>query len=123
MKFIIYYFAIALIFATNLSAQTVTAFKSGEQSTGETKQCFYSFESNTYTRTVASYQLCPMSIQVNPGNGYGTRPSNPLTITAFKSGEEVTGNTKQCYYSFLGNTYTKTINSLAFCPMSIQIQQ
>ena len=126
MRIIFCFLAMTVLFASIASAQTVTAFKSGEQVTGGTKQCTYAFGSNTYTRTIASYQLCPMSIQVNMGPssvGYGNRPAYPSTVTAFKSGEEITGNTKQCYYSFAGNTFTKTIASYEVCPMSVQVTQ
>jgi len=55
----------ALFFAT-LSApvMAVTAFKTGEQVTGQTKQCYYKFGMNTYTITKQSYELCPLSINV-----------------------------------------------------------
>ena len=121
MKFACCAIAIGVSCASIASAQTVTAMKSGEQTTGQTKQCFYSFAGNTYTRTVSALQFCPENIQVQEG------PSRveavPFLATALKSGEEVTGNTKQCYYTYIGNTYTKTIPSYAVCPMSIQVQQ
>src|SRR5207247_9866400 len=47
-----------------LPAQTVTAFKTGEQTTGMTKQCFYDALGNQYTRTYGSVELCPLSIRV-----------------------------------------------------------
>lgn len=53
-----------LISTTILAATTVTAFKSGERVTGQTKQCYYKYAGSTYTRTVKSYQLCPLSIKV-----------------------------------------------------------
>ena len=43
------------------------------------------------------------------------------TITAFKTGEKTTGMTKQCVYNGLGNEYTRTISSVALCPLSIQV--
>jgi len=31
------------------------------------------------------------------------------TVTAFKTGEQISGMTKQCYYDALGSTYTLTV--------------
>lgn len=42
----------------------VTAFLKDEIVTGNTKQCVYDFAGNKYVRTVKSYALCPLSIQV-----------------------------------------------------------
>ena len=49
------------------SAQTRTAFNTGERTTGSTKQCFYSAAGSEYTRTFQSYQVCPVTIQVSTG--------------------------------------------------------
>ena len=46
---------------------TVMAFKTGERTTGMTKQCFYEALGSAYTRTMSSTALCPLSIQVKPG--------------------------------------------------------
>ena len=48
----------------SLSAQAGIAFLSGEMTTGMTKQCFYDYLGNTYTRTIQSYQYCPYSITI-----------------------------------------------------------
>ena len=121
MKATAYAFGITVMLASTAFAQTVTAMKSGEQVTGQTKQCYYSFAGNTYTRTVSTMQFCPQSIQVEEGPS--RVQATPVVATAMKSGEETTGNTKQCYYTYMGNTYSKTIPSYQVCPMSIQIQQ
>lgn len=55
---------LAIVVLTSFSATAATAFKTGEMTTGMTKQCFYSYAGNTYTRTVKSHQLCPLSINV-----------------------------------------------------------
>ena len=49
---------------TAAPAYAATAFLTGEQVTGMTKQCFYDFAGSTYTRTVPSYALCPLTIEV-----------------------------------------------------------
>lgn len=108
-------------------AQTVTAFKTGERTTGMTKQCFYEGLGNAYTRTVSSVALCPLSIKVQaaPKRNQRADPSYSLesrTITAFKTGERTTGMTKQCFYEGLGSAYTKTISSVALCPLSIKVR-
>jgi hypothetical protein len=40
------------------------AFLVGEYQTGSTKQCVYSGLGNTYTLTLNSYSLCPLSIPI-----------------------------------------------------------
>lgn len=107
------------------AAQTVTAFKTGEALSGTTKQCFYNALGNSYTRTVSSVAICPLSIQVpSPASSSMVSPNTNQRSgggTAFKSGENVTGMTKQCFYNYLGSTYTKTISSVAICPLSIRV--
>ncbi len=100
-----------------LAAQTATAFQTGEQVTGSTTQCYYSFRGRRYTRTVPSDQLCPVSIQVP-----APVPANvPTQRTVFKTGERVTGQTKECYYKFAGVEYTRTVPRYRLCPRSIKI--
>jgi hypothetical protein len=103
-----------------LAAQTVTAFNTGEVTTGMTKQCVYDALGNAYTRTIRSIELCPLSIQVQlrptPAPEYETR-----TVTAFMTGEVTTGMTKQCFYDALGSQYTRTIGSIDLCPLSIRV--
>lgn len=41
--------------------------------------------------------------------------------TAFFKSEETTGMTKQCYYDYLGSTYTRTLSSIALCPLTIEV--
>jgi len=106
-----------------LPAQTVTAFKTGEQTTGMTKQCFYDALGNEYTRTIGSVELCALSIQVqlSPTPARAPEPET-RTVTAFKTGEQATGMTKQCFYDALGNQYTRTIGSVELCPLSIRVR-
>ncbi len=100
-----------------LAAQTATAPQTGERVTGATKQCYYSFRGARYTRTVPSDQLCPVSIQVP-----APAPANvPTQRTVFKTGERVTGETKECYYKFSGAEYTRTVLRHRLCPRSIKI--
>jgi hypothetical protein len=116
--------------ATSARAQGVTAFKTGEQMTGTTKQCYYAFGNNRYTETVSSVTLCPLSIQVavvpSPSTPAPTpdtpSPSTPHSVTAFKTGERTTGMTKQCYYAFGGSQYTKTIGAVELCPLNIKVR-
>jgi len=50
-----------------LMAQTITAFKTGERTTGQTKQCYYEALGSKYTRTIQAVQLCPLTIRVKIG--------------------------------------------------------
>jgi len=117
----------AALLPTEVGAQSVTAFKSGEEVTGTTKQCYYTFAGSRYTRTMQSYQLCPLSIQVATARSPApspppSRPAIPSTVTAFKTGERTTGMTKQCFYSFGSSEYTRTIQSYELCPLSIAVR-
>lgn len=118
-----------------LPAQTVTAFKTGEATTGMTKQCYYDALGSAYTKTYSSVTLCPLTIQV-ASPGATTRvpaapspaappvpaPSPRSTVTGFLKGEKTTGMTKQCYYDALGSEYTKTYSSVTLCPLTIQVK-
>ena len=117
--------------ASTARAQTITAFKSGEITTGMTKQCSYSALGNEYTLTVKALDLCPLTAQVRqPLSQQTVQPKHarepmtppPATVTAFKRGEQTTGVTKQCYYDALGSTYTKTVNFVTLCPLSLQVR-
>jgi hypothetical protein len=52
-------------FAAPTAAQTLAVFKSGEQTTGMTKQCFYGALGGVYTRTVSVGTLCPGTLRVS----------------------------------------------------------
>jgi hypothetical protein len=115
-----------LVVAAELPAQTITAYKTGERTTGQTKQCYYDGLGSEYTRTVSSIALCPLSIQVttrNPAPTPTPAPAPRSTMTAYKTGEEITGSTKQCFYDGLGNRYTKTVQSYQLCPLSITVER
>ena len=115
------------VFPLAASGQTVTAFKTGEQVTGMTKQCFYSFAGTQYTRTLRSIDLCPLSIQVpsvpsRPPSPPSPSPPVPGTVIAFKVGENITGMTKQCIYEFAGSRFIRTISAIDLCPLNIRVR-
>lgn len=117
--------ALAVLLALAVPASAGTAFLTGEQSTGMTKQCFYDYLGDTYTRTLSSVALCPLSIQVQR-TGYTTPtiPAPPsMGGTAFFTGEQTTGMTKQCFYDYLGSAYTKTVSSVTLCPMTVRVSR
>jgi hypothetical protein len=49
----------------SLGTALVIAFLVREYTTGMTKQCIYAFGTTEYTRTIRSYELCALSIQVS----------------------------------------------------------
>jgi len=117
-----------MLTAASLHAQTITAYKTGERTTGQTKQCYYDGLGSEYTRTVSSIELCPLSIQVTTRSPQPTPAPSPTppprsSVTAYKTGEEATGSTKQCYYEGLGNRYTRTVQSYQLCPFSITVER
>ena len=118
---------LGVVGTTPLRSQTVTAFKTGEEITGLTKQCYFAFGNTRYTKTIRSAELCPLSVQVQAPPAPQQRQalqdtSQTSTVTAFKTGEETTGLTKQCYYAFGSTRYTKTIQAVELCPLSIRVR-
>ena len=106
------------------NGQTTSAIKTGERTTGSTKQCYYQAAGREYTETVASYQVCPATLQVRspiPPPPPTPAPSSPSGGTAFKTGERQTGSTKECSYEFAGKSYAKTVESYQLCPLSIRV--
>lgn len=45
-----------------------------------------------------------------------------IIVTALYTGERRTGDTIQCYYEALGDSYTLTIRSHQVCPASIEVE-
>jgi hypothetical protein len=97
---------------------TVAAqYKTGEQVVGNVKECYYSYLGKTYVHTVASYDICPLSVNVNPTP---TLPA-PSGMTAYKTGENTRGGVKDCYYSALGKTYVLSVAAYELCPLSARV--
>ena len=103
------------------AAQTTTAFKTGESTTGTNKQCYYESLGNQHTQTIVAIGLCPLSVPVRPATT-PTPALQPMMITAYKTGEWTAGLTKQCFYNGLGNENTRTIKSSGLCPLSIWVR-
>ncbi len=102
---------------------TALGILTGENVSGLTKTCYYDVQGSGYTKTIRAYQVCPSTIQVNnPGFSVPQTPKQTY-IQAFKTGEEIKGLNKICYYSYAGSTYTKVISSASVCPISVRVQQ
>lgn len=117
--------AATFLVAPAAQSQTVTAFKTGEATTGMSKQCYYNALGNQYTRTISSVALCPLSVQVGSVPAQDT-PADQARMrttggTAFKTGENTTGMTKQCFYNYLGSQITRTVSAVTLCPLSINV--
>ncbi len=56
--------AMLLLFIGQVRAATYTAYKTGERTTGMTKQCYYNALGNQYTITIKAIELCPLTIEV-----------------------------------------------------------
>jgi hypothetical protein len=122
-KFLKYPLAV-IFFALAVTAYAATAFFTGERTTGTTKQCYYEYLGDTYTITIGGIKMCPMSIEVPSYPSLPAPPPEPPSFgggLAFYTGEEETGMTKQCFYDYLGDTYTRTIDAVKLCPMSIKV--
>lgn len=117
--------AIVSLLSLPAQAQTITAFKTGEAATGMSKQCYYNALGNQYTRTISSTSLCPLSIQVGSVPAQDSNANQMRSRagggTAFKTGENITGMTKQCFYNYLGSQITRTVSATSLCPLSISV--
>jgi hypothetical protein len=51
------------------------------------------------------------------GRGGNARSSS---VTCFRTGEQVSGMNKICYYNCLGSAAAITISAVSLCPLSIQ---
>ena len=107
--------------ASTAAAQTTTAFKTGERTTGMTKLCYYESLGDQHTQTVKSIELCQLSVTVRAAATPTPAPAMTM-ITSFKTGERTTGMTKLCFYNGLSSEYTKTIKSVGLCPLSIWVR-
>jgi hypothetical protein len=80
--------AILAILPSRLVGQT--AFSKGEKTTGLTKQCFYEFAGSTYIRTVNSYEICPVSIEIGKPRSNAQpatpTPQSPSPLSSLLSG-------------------------------------
>lgn len=117
--------AVCLVLSQTIPAEARTAFKSGEYSSGMTKQCIYDSLGSTYTRTGSATALCPLVIDVPDGaaapQSRDNQSSTSYGVTAYKTGEYDSGMTKQCIYEALGSTYTKTVSSTSLCPLTVTV--
>lgn len=111
--------------ASTARAQSVTAFKTGEATTGMSKQCVYTALGSQYTQTIPAIGQCPLSMQVRSVPAQDSRTGQTQqrrsSGTAFKTGENATGMTKQCFYNYMGSQITRTVSSVALCPLSISV--
>lgn len=124
MKYLRFMLVLPLV-SYNVPLLAGTAYKSGEYTSGMTKQCVYEYLGSTYTRTIPLTSLCPLSIQTPDGSGSTSGDSSGSfgNVTAFKVGEYSSGMTKQCIYEGLGSRYTRTIPLTSLCPLSISVSR
>lgn len=61
-----------IVFPSGVLGQT--AIRTGEKTTGLTKQCFYNFAGSIYIRTLKSSEVCPGTIQVGNEAAGQARP-------------------------------------------------
>ena len=99
----------------------ITAFKTGERTTGKTKQCYYESLGNQHTQTIVAIGLCPLSIPVRSATT-PTPALQPMMTTAYKTGERTAGLIKQCFYNGISSENTRTIKSVGLCPLSIWVR-
>lgn len=112
------------------------AIKTGEQTTGMTKQCYYNHLGSTYTRTLSAVSICPLGIQIerrpsgqagaaastSPGTARQAAPTDPSTVIAIKIGEQTGGLGKECYYRFGSSRYVQIVNATQRCPLTVRVR-
>ena len=55
---------VSLLILLSTPALAGTAFKTGERTTGMTKQCYYTYLGSQYTITINAVGMCPLTIEV-----------------------------------------------------------
>ena len=113
--------SITIAATSTAAAQSTTAFKTGERTTGMTKQCYYESLGNQHTQTIRSFELCQLSVAVRSAIAPTLAPATTM-IRSFKTGERTTSMTKLCFYNGLSSEHTKTIKSVGLCPLSIWVR-
>lgn len=114
--------AVAIVAALLVSgsAHAESCMKSGEETRGMGKTCYYRCTFGETTENVGAAQMCPMTSQASPSGG-GSRNSGSgfgSGLTCHKTGERETGMTKQCIYDCAGSTKVETIGSARLCPLT-----
>lgn len=83
------------------------------------------FLSSGYIPAVADDGL-PIGLQLarltvrEPASNMTPKSSIEIAVTCFKSGEQVSGMNKICYYNCLGSGAAITISSVSLCPLTIK---
>ena len=61
--FLLLVLIVSISFPSLVANSTVTCFKSGEQTSGMNKICYYNCAGSTAAITISSTSLCPLTIQ------------------------------------------------------------
>jgi hypothetical protein len=100
-------------------AFAATGFLKGEQTSGLGKVCYYDVLGSPYTINVKSYELCPLTINVdNPAPSANDTYERRGGQTGFLRSERTSGMNKICYYDVLGSTRALTISAVSLCPLN-----
>lgn len=94
------------------------AFKTGENTRGSVKDCYYEYLGQAYVLTVGAYQMCPLTARV-PQSSYYAPPS--YGGIAYKTGERRVGQVKECYYAYAGRSYLLTVGAYEMCPLTATV--
>ena len=107
---------LAAVAWTPALAETCT--KSGEETSGMGKVCYYRCTFGTTTENVGAARLCPLTSEATPRGSSASTGSGRSDATCFKTGEETTGMTKQCIYSCGGTRKVETVGAAKLCPLT-----
>ena len=121
MRYII--LALALLAAATPTEAQTHAYLTSERVSGQTKTCYYEANGNVYTSLIGRSNLCPLSIRVAAPLPRPAPAPGRKTVTAYLTGEAMTGQMRQCFYDYVGDVYTWAVRDYQVCPLSIQVRR
>ncbi len=109
----------AAVMATAPSARAETCFKSGEEAGALGTVCTYRCSFGETSQNVGPGRMCP-----------ATAPASPTALNravpaarggaCLKTGERVTGMSKQCLYDCAGSPKAETVGAAQLCPLTVR---
>lgn len=91
--------------------------KSGEESGGLGKVCYYRCSFGETTVNVGPAQLCPITTQASASRPTG-QDRGHLGVACMQRGERISGMSKQCSYDCAGSPRVVTVGAAQLCPIN-----
>ena len=98
-------------------ARAEVCMKSGEETEGLGKTCYYTCSFGQKATNVGAAQLCPLTHDAD--TSMASRPPSQTGGSCVKQGERESGGmTKECIYDCTGTRRVMTIGSAQLCPLT-----